>query len=132
MRSFVHAPPGAALATFFAFARAAGLNDIGITFCGAASCGNNSSCLSTDRGGLDAVSGLRKLWSYKSAARAAKFWKHWYFWATHSRLAPMIDAARLIARDLPNVRTYFVHGITNAVAERLNSKKEDWGCNNCS
>jgi transposase len=65
---------------------------------------------------------LRELWSYTSAAWAAKFWKRWYFWATHSRLAPMIAAAKLIARHLPNVLTYFAHRITNAVAEGLNSK----------
>lgn len=41
---------------------------------------------------------------------------------THSRLAPMIAAAKLIARHWPNVLTYFTHRITNAVAEGLNSK----------
>ena len=51
-----------------------------------------------------------------------EFRKRWYFWATHSRLAPMIAAAKLIARHLPNVLTYFTHRITNAVAEGLNSK----------
>ena len=65
---------------------------------------------------------LRELWNYTSAAWALKFWKRWYFWATHSRLQPMIDAAKLIARHLPNVLTYFKHRITNAVAEGLNSK----------
>ena len=65
---------------------------------------------------------LRELWSYKSEAWATKFWQRWYFWATHSRLAPMIAAAKLIARHLPNVLTYFAHRITNAVAEGLNSK----------
>jgi transposase len=65
---------------------------------------------------------LRELWSYTSATWAAKFWKRWYFWATHSRLPPMIDAAKLIARHLPNVLTYFAHRVTNAVAEGLNSK----------
>lgn len=65
---------------------------------------------------------LRELWNYTSVAWATKFWKRWFFWATHSRLAPMIAAARLIARHLPNVLTYFTHRITNAVAEGLNSK----------
>lgn len=65
---------------------------------------------------------LRELWGYTSTAWATKFWKRWYFWATHSRLAPMIAAAKLIARHLPNVLTYFTHRITNAVAEGLNSK----------
>lgn len=65
---------------------------------------------------------LRELWNYTSAAWALKFWKRWYYWATHSRLQPMIAAAKLIARHLPNVLTYFKHRITNAVAEGLNSK----------
>jgi transposase len=65
---------------------------------------------------------LRELWSYTSSAWALKFWKRWYYWATHSRLQPMIAAAKLIARHLPNVLTYFKHRITNAVAEGLNSK----------
>jgi transposase len=65
---------------------------------------------------------LRELWEYTSAAWAAQFWKRWYFWATHSRLPPMIKAAKTIARHLPNVLTYFKHRVTNAVAEGLNSK----------
>jgi transposase len=65
---------------------------------------------------------LRELWGYHSMGWATRFWKRWYYWATHSRLAPMIAAAKLIARHLPNVLTYFKHRITNAVAEGLNSK----------
>lgn len=65
---------------------------------------------------------LRTLWGYTSETWAAKFWKRWYFWATHSQLPSMIEAAKLIARHLPNVFTYFTHRITNAVAEGLNSK----------
>lgn len=65
---------------------------------------------------------LRQLWDYQSLTWATRFWRRWYFWATHSRLAPMIAAAKLIARHLPNVLTYFAHRITNAVAEGLNSK----------
>lgn len=65
---------------------------------------------------------LRQLWHYQSAGWAKRFWQRWYFWATHSRLSPMIEAAKLIARHLPNVLTYFKHRITNAVAEGLNSK----------
>jgi transposase len=65
---------------------------------------------------------LREWWSYRSLGWAKRFWQRWYFWATHSRLQPMIDVAKLIARHLPNVLTYFKHRITNAVAEGLNSK----------
>lgn len=65
---------------------------------------------------------LREMWDYSSAGWARRFWDRWYFWATHSRLAPMIEKAKLIARHLPNILTYFTHRITNAVAEGLNSK----------
>ena len=65
---------------------------------------------------------LREWWSYRSQGWAKRFWQRWYFWATHSRLQPMIDVAKLIARHLTNVLTYFKHRITNAVAEGLNSK----------
>ena len=65
---------------------------------------------------------LRELWSYRSQGWAKRFWQRWYYWATHSRLPAMVAAAKLIARHLPNVLTYFKHRITNAVAEGLNSK----------
>lgn len=65
---------------------------------------------------------LREMWSYHSMGWAKRFWRRWYFWATHSRLAPMIEKAKLIERHLPNILTYFKHRITNAVAEGLNSK----------
>jgi transposase len=65
---------------------------------------------------------LREMWGHHSVGDAQRFWKHWYFWATHSCLAPMIEKAKLIARHLPNILTYFTHRITNAVAEGLNSK----------
>ena len=65
---------------------------------------------------------LREMWNYRSVTGAKRFWQRWYFWATHSRLAPMIDKAKLMARHLPNILTYFKHRITNAVAEGLNSK----------
>ena len=65
---------------------------------------------------------LRSLWDYHLRGWAERFWRRWYFWATHSRLAPMIEAARTIQRRLHNVLTYFEHRVTNAVAEALNSK----------
>lgn len=51
---------------------------------------------------------LRDLWNYRYTG-----------WATHSRLTPMIQAAKLIARHLPNVLTYFKHRMTNALAVGL-------------
>jgi transposase len=65
---------------------------------------------------------LRAFWDYVSPTRAAKYFGAWYFWATHSRLAPIVAAAKTLKRHLPNILTYFKHRITNATAEGLNSK----------
>jgi transposase len=65
---------------------------------------------------------VRILWDFERQDWAEKFFKRWYFWATHSRLRPMIDVAKMIKRHLHNVMTYYVHPVTNAVAEGLNSK----------
>ena len=65
---------------------------------------------------------LRNLWNCTSKDEAMKFWKRWYFWATHSRLKPVIEKAKMIRNHLHGVMAYFVHWITNAIAEGLNSK----------
>ena len=65
---------------------------------------------------------LREIWSYQTEGWARRFWKKWNFWATHSRLRPVIKAARTLAVHLPNILTYFTHRITNAVSEGINSK----------
>ena len=65
---------------------------------------------------------LRALWSYKSLRWAVWYWKRWYYWATHSRLHPIIKVARMLKRHLDNILTYFKHRITNAVSEGLNAK----------
>jgi len=63
-----------------------------------------------------------KLWDYRYVGAARTFFRRWYSWATHSRLGPMIEKARMIKRHLPNVLTYIKHRITNAISEGLNSK----------
>jgi transposase len=65
---------------------------------------------------------LRDLWNYQRKGWALRHWQAWYFWATHSRLQPVIKVARMIKRHLANVLTYFDHRITNATSEGLNSK----------
>jgi transposase len=65
---------------------------------------------------------LREFWDYSYRRCAEKFFTRWYFWATHSRLRPMIKAAKTLKGHLPNILTYFQHHITNATAEGLNSK----------
>jgi transposase len=65
---------------------------------------------------------LREFWRYSYRKCAANFFKRWYFWATHSRLAPVVKAARTLKQHLTNILTYFTHRINNATAEGLNSK----------
>jgi transposase len=65
---------------------------------------------------------LRDFWTYRSKAWAKKFFRNWYFWATHSRLEPMVKAAKTLKRHLVNILTWFKHRISNATAEGLNSK----------
>lgn len=53
--------------------------------------------------------------------QAEDFLNRWYFWATHSRLQPMIAAARTIKRHWNGVLHWFQSGITNGVLEGINS-----------
>ena len=62
------------------------------------------------------------LWEYESETWARKHFQKWYNWATHSRLKPMIEKAKMLKRRLANILTYTQHRITNAVSEGLNSK----------
>jgi transposase len=64
---------------------------------------------------------IRRLWQYRYLGAAQKFFARWFWWATHSRLRPMAEVAKLIRRHLPNVLTYLRHGITNAGLEAVNA-----------
>ena len=63
---------------------------------------------------------MRCLWHYVYPASGSKFWKRWYFWATHSRLEPIRKAAETIRRHIDNILTYDEHPVTNARSEGLN------------
>lgn len=65
---------------------------------------------------------FRHFWSYKYEGSARKFFKKWYFSATHSRLKPVIDVAKMLNRHIENILNYVKHKITNAFAEGINSK----------
>lgn len=65
---------------------------------------------------------LRDLWTYHSTTWARKFFDQWRRWVNRSRLEPVKEVARMLARRIENVLSYCRHEITNAVAEGLNSK----------
>lgn len=65
---------------------------------------------------------FRHFWEYAYQGSAQSFFRRWYFWATHSKLKPVIDAAKTLKRHLTGMLTYVKHRITNATTEGLNSK----------
>ena len=67
---------------------------------------------------------LRHMWIYRYEANMRKYFKRWYFWATHCRLEPIKKAAKTLKTHLDNIVTYARHRITNALAEGVNTKIE--------
>jgi transposase len=64
------------------------------------------------------------LWDYRYEAHMRNYFKRWYFWATHSRLAPIKKAAKTLKAHVDNIVTYARHRITNALGEAINAKIE--------
>jgi transposase len=62
------------------------------------------------------------LWDLRSQGVADRNFAVWYRWARRSRLEPMRKVAAMLKRHWANIRTYFVHRITNAGVEAINAK----------
>lgn len=65
---------------------------------------------------------LARFWEMSDPAEAVAYLKRWYFWATHSRLQPVIQAARTIKRYWKGVVSFLDARVTNGMVEGLNSK----------
>ena len=52
---------------------------------------------------------------------AGAYLQRWYFWATHSRLAPLIEAARTIRAHQEGILRWFQTRVTNGLLEGINS-----------
>jgi transposase len=52
---------------------------------------------------------------------AASYLKKWYFWATHSRLEPIIAAAHTVKRHWDGILRWFDSKIANGLIEGINS-----------
>lgn len=65
---------------------------------------------------------LRPFWEFDDVRSARKYFNKWYYWATHSRLAPLIKVVKTLKKHLEGILGYIVHKVTNATAEGLNSK----------
>lgn len=64
---------------------------------------------------------FQDLFACDDATEAEPLLKRWYYWATHSRIAPMIKAAKTIKEHWAGVLRWFVSRISNGVLEAINS-----------
>lgn len=65
---------------------------------------------------------LPRLWGYRSATWARKYFDLWYELASTCGIGPIEKLAQFVERHIDNILTYCKHRITNAVAEGINSK----------
>ena len=64
---------------------------------------------------------FQDMYAQDSRENAAAYLKKWYFWATHSRLPPIIDAAHTVKRHCDGILRWFDSKIANGVIEGINS-----------
>jgi len=64
---------------------------------------------------------FQDLYQQDGTEQAGRYLKKWYFWATHSRLAPMIDAAHTVKRHWDGILRWFHSKIANGLIEGINS-----------
>lgn len=64
---------------------------------------------------------FQELYDQPSATAGEAFLKRWYFWATHSRLPPVIEAARTIKKHWAGILRWFDSRIANGLMEGFNS-----------
>lgn len=73
---------------------------------------------------------LRDMWNLTPPEFESQF-KHWYWWATHSRLTHVVKAAKTLNSHREGIVNAVLYGITNALTEGLNSKIEAIKRNAC-
>ena len=64
---------------------------------------------------------FQDLYDQPSTEAATAYLKKWYFWVTHSRLDPMIDAAHTVKRHWDGILRWFDSKIANGLIEGINS-----------
>ena len=59
---------------------------------------------------------------YEQPAKEAAVWfARWYYWATHSRIEPMIKVAKTLKSSLAGIMRWFESRLTNGYLEGINS-----------
>jgi transposase len=64
---------------------------------------------------------FQDLYDQPSTEAGAGFLRRWYFWATHSRLPPIIDAAHTVKHHWDGILRWFNSKIANGLIEGINS-----------
>jgi len=64
---------------------------------------------------------FQELYEQDGPEQAAEYLRRWYFWATHSRLEPVIDSARTVKRHWDGILRWFHSKIANGLIEGINS-----------
>jgi len=64
---------------------------------------------------------FQDLFALENGAEAEPLLRQWYYWATHSRLEPMIKAAKTIKKHWAGVLRWFTSRINNGMLEAINS-----------
>ncbi len=64
---------------------------------------------------------FQELFQQEDRASGEAFLKRWYYWATHSRLEPMIKAAKTIKAHWNGVLNWFESHLTTGLLEGINS-----------
>lgn len=60
---------------------------------------------------------FRYFWDYRRTGWAKRYLTKWFWWATHSRLAPMRDFAWMVRRHEDDILNYFKMPIDNGTVE---------------
>lgn len=63
---------------------------------------------------------LQLLWTIQEKMIAEAYLKRWYFWATHSRLDPIVNVAKTLKEHWDGIVNYFDYSISNGMLEALN------------
>lgn len=64
---------------------------------------------------------LRDFWTFNDPLLGEDYLKKWYFWATHSRIEPIVGAAKTIKAHWCGIINYTRTKITNGILEGMNS-----------
>jgi transposase len=64
---------------------------------------------------------FQELYDMKTREQGEAHLRRWYFWATHSRLPPMTEAARTVKRHWDGILRWFESKIANGLIEGINS-----------